>query len=134
MCQNEHNHTSYWGLLLPMVNLLHYLMLSFISRSTHTHQLTCQQWHILNDGQPDPPFGIFSQLHYGRKKRLRELTDSNYFIYTIQIGDDIETNFRTLQVHKHQKNIYKNQVLCLVFSYCHDEIKKKKKTAKQSLK
>ena len=65
---NEHNHRSYLGLLLAMVNLLYYLMLSFSSQSTHTHQLACQQGHILNDGQPDPPFGIFSQLHYGRKE------------------------------------------------------------------
>jgi hypothetical protein len=75
---------------------LHCLTQPSSSQSTHPHQLARQQWHILNDGKPDPPFGIFSQFHYGRKERLRELTDSNHFIYTIQIGDDIQTNFRTL--------------------------------------
>lgn len=119
MCLNEHNHTSYWGLLLAcLVNVLHYLCYPSLHRA-HTHQLARQQWHIFNDGQPDPPLGIFSQLHYGRKERLRELTDSNHFIYTIQIRDDIQANFRTLQVYKHQKNTYNNQVLCSVFSCCY---------------
>ena len=56
------------GLLLALVSLLHYVMLSLSSHDAHTHQLACQQWHILDDGQPDPPLSIFSQLHYGRKE------------------------------------------------------------------
>lgn len=85
-------------------------------KSAHTHQLARQQWHILDDGQPDPPFGIFSQLHYGREEWLGELPDPNHFIYTVQIGDDVQTNFRTLQIHKTQKSIYKDQVLWSIFS------------------
>lgn len=89
---NEHNHMSHVMGLLQLGSLLHYVMLSFSSQSAHTHQLARQQWHILDDGQPDPPFGIFSQLHYGREEWLGELPDPNHFIYTVQIGDDVQRN------------------------------------------
>ena len=33
-----------------------------------THQLSCQQGHVLYDGEADPPLGILCQLHDGRQQ------------------------------------------------------------------
>lgn len=61
-----------------------------------THQLSCQQGHVLNDGQADPPLRILCQFHNGRQQRLGELTDANHLVHTVEVGDDVETHLRAL--------------------------------------
>ena len=59
-------------------------------------QLTSQQGHVLDDGQPDPPLGVLCQLHDGWEERLAQLLDANDLVDTIEVGDDVETNIWTL--------------------------------------
>lgn len=33
-------------------------------------ELACKQRHVLNDGEPDPPFGVFGQLDDGWQQGL----------------------------------------------------------------
>lgn len=62
-----------------------------------THQLSSQQRHVLNDGQPHSPLGILSQLHNGREQGLRELPDTNHLIHAVQVGDDVQPHLGTLE-------------------------------------
>jgi hypothetical protein len=39
---------------------------------------TCQQRHVLDDGEPDPPLGVLGQLDDGRKQRQRQLLHSDH--------------------------------------------------------
>ena len=63
----------------------------------HTHQLTSQQWHVLNDGQPHSPLGVLSQFHNGREQGLGQLPDANHLIYAVQVGDDVQPHLRALR-------------------------------------
>lgn len=62
-----------------------------------THQLSSQQGHVLNDGQPHSPLGIFSQLHNGRQQGLGQLSDANHLIHAVQVGDDVQPHLRALR-------------------------------------
>ena len=42
------------------------------------YQLFGHEWHVLNDGQSDSPLSILRQFYDGRKKRLRQLADTNH--------------------------------------------------------
>lgn len=58
-------------------------------------QLTCQQRHVLNDGQSYSPFGILCQFDNSWQQGLTQLLDPDDFANTVQIGDDVEPDFRT---------------------------------------
>lgn len=75
-------------------------------RVAQTHQLASQQWHVLNDGQSNPPLGILSQLHYSWQQRLRELPDPDHLIHTVQIRNDVQTHLRALQGKRTPLYIY----------------------------
>lgn len=61
-----------------------------------THQLSSQQRHVFNDGQPHPPLGILSQLHNGGEQGLRELPDADHLVHAVQVGDDVQPYLRAL--------------------------------------
>ena len=58
--------------------------------------LTSQERHVLDDGQPDPPLGVFRQLHDGRQEGLGELLDADDLIHAVQVGDDVEPHLWAL--------------------------------------
>lgn len=62
-----------------------------------THQLSGQQGHVLDDGQPHSPLGIFSQLHNGRQQGLGQLSDANHLIHAVQVGNDVQPHLRALR-------------------------------------
>ena len=66
-------------------------------------KLTCQQGHVLDDGQPDPPLGVLCQLHDGGEERLAQLFDANDLVATIEVGDDVETNIWALVLELRQE-------------------------------
>lgn len=62
-----------------------------------TYQLAGQQWHVLDDGQADPPFGVLCQLDDGRQQGLRELADADHLVHAVQVGDDVQTHLGALK-------------------------------------
>ena len=55
-------------------------------------QLAGQERHVFDDGQSDAPFVVFSQLHDGRKERLRQFPDPDHFVHAIQVRDDVQSH------------------------------------------
>jgi len=47
-------------------------------------ELSGEQRHVFDDGQPHPPFAVLCELDYRRKKRLRKLLDSDHLRATKQ--------------------------------------------------
>jgi hypothetical protein len=68
-------------------------------------QLSSQQGHVLNDGETHSPFSVTGQLHDRRQKRLRELLNSNNFVDTVEVGNNVEAHFRAvvLQLQKEKR-------------------------------
>lgn len=62
-----------------------------------THQLSCQQGHVLYNCQADPPLCVLCQLHDGWQKRLGELADAYHLVHTVQVGDYVETHLGALE-------------------------------------
>ena len=60
----------------------------------YTDQLSSQQRHVLNDGQPDSPLGVLGQLHNGGQQRHGQLMDANHVVDTVQVGDDVQSHLR----------------------------------------
>jgi hypothetical protein len=46
-------------------------------KKTVNYQLLSQQRHVLDDGQTQAPFSIFSQFNYSGKNRVVQLIASN---------------------------------------------------------
>jgi len=61
-----------------------------------THQLPCQQGHVLYDGQADPPLGVLGQLHDGGQQGLGQLADADHFVHAVQVGDDVQAHLGAL--------------------------------------
>jgi len=57
-------------------------------------QLSSQEGNVLYDGQSHSPLFVLSQLHNRRKQILREEIDSYHTVHSLQLGDDVEADFR----------------------------------------
>ena len=87
-------------------------------------QLSSQEWHVLNDGEPHPPLGVLGQLHDCRQQGLTQLLDADDLIDTIQVGDDVQPDVGALVLQlgkEERKQVFDGVVLAQDRREAHDD-------------
>ena len=67
--------------------------------------LSSEEGHVLDDGEPDPPLGVLGQLHDGGEEGLAQLLDTDHFVHAVQVRNYIQANLEEKTLFKSFQSI-----------------------------